>query len=130
MINTNLSAAVANGDVITATATVDLGGGNYGSTSEFAANVTASFNLAPQVDLDADDSSAAGVDFAAGWTESGGPVSIVDDDATLIDPDSANLSSLTVTITNLLDGAAEVLAADTSGTSITASYNSGTGVLT
>ncbi len=30
------------GDLVTATATVDLGGGNYGSTSEFGANATAS----------------------------------------------------------------------------------------
>ena len=33
--------SVSAGHVVTATATVDLGGGNYGSTSEFAANVTA-----------------------------------------------------------------------------------------
>ena len=58
-----------------------------------------------------------------------GPVALVDVDATLTDPDSANLASLTVTITNLLDGSSEVLAADTAGTSITASYNPGTGVL-
>jgi trimeric autotransporter adhesin len=32
---------VTAGQVVSATATVDLGGGNYGSTSEFAANVTA-----------------------------------------------------------------------------------------
>jgi trimeric autotransporter adhesin len=41
-INTTLvSTWVNSGDRITATATVDLGGGSYGSTSEFAANVTA-----------------------------------------------------------------------------------------
>ena len=41
-INTTLSNVWVNsGDKISATATVDLGGGNYGSTSEFAANVTA-----------------------------------------------------------------------------------------
>ena len=44
--------------------------------------------------------------------------------------EGAYLNSLTVSITNLLDGAAESLSADTTGTSITASYNSGTGVLT
>ena len=33
--------SVAAGHVVTATATVDLGGGNYGSTSEFAANLLA-----------------------------------------------------------------------------------------
>ncbi len=36
-----VNAWVNHGDKVTATATVDLGGGNYGSTSEFAANVTA-----------------------------------------------------------------------------------------
>ena len=44
------------------------------------------------------------------------------------DPDDATLSSLTVTISNLFDGASEILSADTTGTSITASY--GNGVLT
>ncbi len=34
------NAWVNHGDLVSATATVDLGGGNYGSTSEFAANVT------------------------------------------------------------------------------------------
>ena len=41
-----------------------------------------------------------------------------------------SLDSLTVTITNLLDGSAETLAADTTGTAISASYDSVTGVLT
>jgi len=46
-------------------------------------------------------------------------------DASLSDVDSANLTSLTVTITNLADGASEVLSADTTGTSISASYSAG-----
>ncbi len=41
IFNTSLSVAVVAGEFITATATVDLGGGNYGNTSEFAINVTA-----------------------------------------------------------------------------------------
>jgi parallel beta-helix repeat protein len=42
VINATLAGVWVNGsDRITATATVDLGGGNYGSTSEFSANVTA-----------------------------------------------------------------------------------------
>ena len=86
---------------------------------------------APVLDLDADDSSGqSGADFATTFAENGGAVLIADSDATLSDVDSANLQSLTVTITNLLDGTDEVLAADTTGTSISASYNSGTGVLT
>ena len=54
----------------------------------------------------------------ATFTEGGGPVAVADADATLGDVDSANLTSMTVQITNLLDGALESLAADTTGTSI------------
>ncbi|WP_342347574.1 LamG-like jellyroll fold domain-containing protein, partial [uncultured Nitrospira sp.] len=39
--NVTLTAAVTAGEFVTATATRDLGGGNYGSTSEFALNITA-----------------------------------------------------------------------------------------
>ncbi len=46
-INTTLTVSVAVGEFLTATATVDLGGGNYGDTSEFAQNVTATSNSAP-----------------------------------------------------------------------------------
>ena len=80
--------------------------------------------------LDANNSAAGGADFATSFNEGGGAVGIADVDATLSDVDSANFTSLTVTITNLLDGAAESLSANTAGTSISASYNSGTGVLT
>ncbi|MGI9324645.1 MAG: DUF4347 domain-containing protein [Pseudomonadales bacterium] len=46
--NQALGATVGVGEYVTATATVDLGGGNYGDTSEFAANVIAiSSNTAP-----------------------------------------------------------------------------------
>ncbi|MCA9036957.1 MAG: hypothetical protein KDA91_17600, partial [Planctomycetaceae bacterium] len=90
--------------------------------------------LPPQpaaIDLDANDSSGAtGTAFNGSFTENGGPVLIADSDATLTDSDSTHLNSMTVTISNLLDGAAESLAANTTGTSITASYDSGTGVLT
>ncbi len=128
--NTTLAGVVGLGEFVTATATVDLGAGSYGDTSEFAANRAAG-NPIPFIDLDADDSSGAGVtNFVNTFTEDGGPVLLADSDATLTDLDSANLSSLTVTITNLQDGALEVLAANTTGTSITASYDSGTGVLT
>ncbi|MEX2138898.1 MAG: tandem-95 repeat protein [Pirellulales bacterium] len=87
-------------------------------------------NQPPVLDLDANNSSGqAGANFATSFSE-GAPVLIADVDAVLSDADDANLVSLTVTITNLLDGTSEVLAADTSGTSIIASYDSVTGVLT
>ncbi|MDX1930867.1 MAG: VCBS domain-containing protein [Pirellulaceae bacterium] len=83
------------------------------------------------IDLDANNSSgASGSGFATTWTENGGPVSIADLDATLTDADSTHLQSMTVTITNRLNGTLESLAANTSGTAITASYNSTTGELT
>ena len=87
-------------------------------------------NDAPTLDLDANDSAAAGIDFANTWTQGGGAVAVTDVDAVLSDVDSANLDSFSVTITNHWDGADEVLSADTTGTSIIANYDSATGVLT
>ena len=80
---------------------------------------------APRVDLDGNDSTAAGTAMAASFTEGSGPVAIADLDATLGDDDSATLTQLTVTLTATPDGAAEWLAADISGTAITASYAGG-----
>ena len=83
----------------------------------------------PAIDLDANNSSGAtGSDFTTRFSGAGA-VAVADSDATVSDPLSANLVSLTVTLTNRPDGANEVLAANTSGTSITASYSSATGIL-
>ena len=68
--------------------------------------------------------------FATTFTEDGGSVAIADTDALLSDLDDSNLISLSVTITNQMDGADEVLSADTAGTGIFASYDSSTGLLT
>ncbi|MFK7854330.1 MAG: BspA family leucine-rich repeat surface protein [Granulosicoccus sp.] len=87
-------------------------------------------NDAPLLDLDADNSTAAGSDFSATWTEGSGPILIADSDATFSDVDSTNPTQVTVTLTNLLDGGNEYLAADTTGTSVVASYDGVTGVLT
>ena len=87
------------------------------------------FASGPVLDLDANDSSgAAGNNFTTRFTGTGA-VAVADNDATIADPLSTNLVSLTVTLTNHPDGANEVLTANTAGTSITAIYNSGTGVL-
>ena len=108
---------------------VDSGGatGNLSASSDIA---VVGVNAAPLLDLDADDSTAAGTGFAASWTEDGGPVVVVDSDASLSDLDHSTLQGLTVQITNALDGALESLSADTSGTSIAASYDAGTSTLT
>ncbi len=44
---------------------------------------------APAIDLDADDSAASGADFAASFSEGGGPVLLADSDAALSDAGSA-----------------------------------------
>ncbi|MBW2241697.1 MAG: DUF4347 domain-containing protein, partial [Deltaproteobacteria bacterium] len=88
--------------------------------------VLASF---PALDLDAnDDSGSTGADFNTTFTEDGAPVLIADADATLTH--AGPLTALDVTITNRLDGVLETMAADTTGTSITAAYDSGSGILT
>ncbi|MDZ7858116.1 cadherin domain-containing protein [Sphaerotilus sp.] len=56
-INASLAGVYVNhGDRVTATATRDLGGGNYGGTSEFAANVTANTSGVVVVDTTSDTS--------------------------------------------------------------------------
>ncbi|RZL10805.1 MAG: DUF4347 domain-containing protein, partial [Rubrivivax sp.] len=85
----------------------------------------------PDIDLDANNSSgASNSDYKTVFTENGGPVLVADIDAIVTDADSTHLTSVTVTLVNPLNGSAESLSAITTGTSITASYNSGTGVLT
>ncbi|MGE5097610.1 MAG: putative Ig domain-containing protein, partial [Betaproteobacteria bacterium] len=66
-------------------------------------------NAAPVVDLNG--ATAAGIDFAATFTEGGGDVAIVDAaQLTVTDADDTQLTGATIIITNPLDGAAESLA--------------------
>uniref|UniRef100_UPI00356924D7 Ig-like domain-containing protein n=1 Tax=Stieleria sp. TaxID=2795976 RepID=UPI00356924D7 len=102
-------------------------GGALNDLGSVTVNLT-SVNAAPTIDLDANNSSGAtGADFDTTFTEGGGPVAIADSaDAVLADIDSPNLPQLSVVISNMFDGASESLSADTSGTSITATYAAGT----
>ncbi len=98
----------------------------------FTITVGAATNPAPVLDLNGP---AAGIDFAATFTEGGGAVAIVDpSNLTVIDPDSLNLASATITLTNLLDTGQETLAVSAAtvapNTPITAAYNAATGLLT
>ncbi|MDI1258673.1 Ig-like domain-containing protein [Aquabacterium sp.] len=82
------------------------------------------------VDLDANNSSGAtGSNYSGAFTEQT-PLKIADTDATISGGSTTNLTGMTVTIANPLDGVLESLSGTTTGTSITAAYNSGTGVLT
>jgi CSLREA domain-containing protein len=77
------SLGMAANDRITALATVDLGGGNLGDTSEFAQNVIAtSSNVAPTITLEP--SAATFVEASTG--------TFIDPTATITDPDSANFA--------------------------------------
>jgi len=114
------------------TSGVDTGANGDGtpfSTATVTAQITVTaVNDAPVLDLDANDSGGNSPDFTANWTEGDAAVTIVDADATVTDVDSANLSSVTVTITNLVSG--DTLDADVGATGIAKDYDPGTGVLT
>ncbi|MGK7900972.1 MAG: putative Ig domain-containing protein [Hormoscilla sp.] len=122
------SGTPSNSDVgaIAILVTADDSNGGTAETS-FVLEVENVNNL-PSLDLNG---SLFGIDFSATFTEGQGAVGIVDPvGLTLEDLDNSNLTGATVTITNQLDGTSEVLAADTSGTSINANYNNGILTLT
>ena len=111
--NTTLTASVTVGEFVTATATVDLGGGNYGDTSEFALNVTATAaNNSPVATNDPlnFNSYLTGLSPLGYWRlgEGAGP--------TVVDETGTNNGTY-VNIPTL--GAAGVLADDSSNTSVT-----------
>ena len=110
----------------------DNGTPSLSADQAFTITVGSAANPAPVLDLNGP---AAGIDFAATFTEGGGAAAIVDpSNLTVIDPDSLNLASATITLTNLLDTGQETVAVSTAtvapNTPITAAYNAATGVLT
>lgn len=111
--------------VTTRTITVAVDDGIALGTAAVATVALVAVPDVPVVDLNG---TAGGRDFAVNFTEGGGAVVLVESGATVIDVDSATLTGMTVTLTNPLDGVAEVLAV-TAGGGIAASYDSGTGVL-
>ena len=83
-------------------------------------------NAAPSIDLNG---AATGTGNSASFTEDGGAVGVASTDLGVTDADDVQLTSANVSITNLLDGNLEALAADTTGTAISAQYDSATGTL-
>ncbi|MFZ1934316.1 MAG: YDG domain-containing protein [Thermoguttaceae bacterium] len=83
-------------------------------------------NVPPVVDLNG---AAAGTNTSTKFYGGGGPITIAAA-GTISDSDSPTLASLTVTITNVYDGAAELLDANVAGTSISKSYANGVLTLT
>jgi hypothetical protein len=65
-------------------------------------------NIAPTLDLDANDSSGAtGNDYAVTFTEGDGPTAIADSDTDLSDIDSTTFAYVNLVVNGLLDGNAE-----------------------
>jgi cyclophilin family peptidyl-prolyl cis-trans isomerase len=92
------------------------------ASSGSASQIIPQLNAAPVVDLAA---SVAGTGRTTTYPAGGAAVAIAASDATITDADSTVLASMTVTITNRQDGDAEVLAANTSGTSLVSTYSGG-----
>ncbi|MDP3608563.1 MAG: Calx-beta domain-containing protein [Methylophilus sp.] len=72
----------------------------------------------PSIDLDGNNSTAAGNNYVTSYTENGAGVSIADTDIAITDVDSTNLASATITLTNAQAG--DVLAAGGMPADITA----------
>jgi hypothetical protein len=83
----------------------------------------------PVVDL-SDGSVAGQYDHPARVVATQGSVPLADPAGRVTDAAPGNLTAMTVTLTNHPDGIQERLAADLSGTGLTGTYNSSTGVLT
>jgi len=110
----------------------DNGTPSLSTDQAFTITVGNATNPAPVLDLNGP---AAGIDFAATFIEDGGAVAIVDPaNLAVSDPDSLNLASATLTITNLIDSGQESLAVSAAtiapNTPITVAFNAATGVLT
>ncbi|WP_445634143.1 Calcium-binding protein [Nostoc sp. DSM 114161] len=83
-------------------------------------------NAAPTLDLNG---AGAGINYTA--TFSGTPVAVVDTTKlTVADTNTSTLTQAKITITNRQNGTAESLSTNTVGTSISATYNTTTGILT
>ena len=102
-----------------------------GSLSDIGTlNITVNaVNDAPVIDLDNDDSAAAGNDFAVNFTEGSSAVYIADVDINITDVEDANLVSATITINSVESG--DLLSVGSIPAGITASaYDSVTGTIT
>jgi len=88
---------------------------SYGGTTAYsiaqtqASIVITAVNDPPVVDLDANNSTATGINYQGTFIPGLGSVAIADADSLITDPDNTTLQSLEVKITNTPDGVAESL---------------------
>lgn len=91
-------------DTRTVTFTLVDGGGTLNSghdTTSFTANVAVTpSNDKPVVDLDADDNNTVAGAYKAFYIPAGAAVPVTDADVSILDPDNANITSATITISN------------------------------
>ncbi|MEQ8969098.1 MAG: DUF4347 domain-containing protein [Coleofasciculus sp. C1-SOL-03] len=99
-------------------------GGDPNGESDAGESYVIFGNAPSELDLNG---STSGIDYTAIFTAT--PIPITESGFTLTDFNSTTVANTTVQITNLLDGADEVLSANTTGTNITAHYNANTGML-
>ncbi|OEK00001.1 hypothetical protein BFP97_00005, partial [Roseivirga sp. 4D4] len=99
-----------------------------GNTATSVISVT-KVNSAPEIDLDG---STSGNDFTTAFTEGGGAVSIADTDIAITDSDDTNIETVTITLTNILDGTDESLAVNGAlpGGITASAYDPNTGIIT
>ncbi len=113
-----LSGTPSNANVGNNNVVLNVSDGTLNSNQSFTIAVS-NINDAPTLDLDANDSSGSvGANYSTSYSEGSAAVNITDSDALLSDIDSTNLSSLTVTLTNALDGVDENFNWNVAGTSI------------
>ncbi len=110
----NYTIADANGGVSTATATITI----------------AAVNDAPVLDLDGNNSSGAGSDYATSYTENASGTPIADTDISITDVDNTTFTSATITITNKQANDLLAVLSSLPGGITASSYNSSTGVIT
>jgi hypothetical protein len=102
------------------TFTVTLSGASNATIADATGIGTISDNdQLPVIDLDANNSTAAGSGYSATYTENGTPVSVADTDISITDVDSATLTGATITLSNAQAG--DVLAVGSLPSGITAS---------
>jgi hypothetical protein len=107
--------------------------GNGNTTAFSTATETVALNVLtvndlPVVDLDG---ATEGLDFKTSFAPGGAPEPVAASSATITDQDSTSLTRIVMTLTNPLDGAAEMLVVGTLPPGITSEpYNPASGVLT
>jgi hypothetical protein len=101
-------------------------GGLFKDTT-FTVTVNAVNDAPPQLDLNGP---ASGTGYSVQFNANAGAVIVGGPNMTLVDPDGGNMEAAYIKIANPLDGAAESLDANKTGTAINVSYNASKSTLT